>query len=66
MDKEVPIWEKYLLTIEEAGAYFHIGQGRLRAMVNENPSADWVLWCGSRALIKRKKFEAVVDRLSAV
>ena len=27
---EVPIWEKYTLTIEEAADYFRIGQKRLR------------------------------------
>ena len=26
MNKNVPIWEKYALTIREAAEYFHIGE----------------------------------------
>ena len=34
MKKEnVPIWQKYTLSIEEAAEYFRIGQGRLRELV---------------------------------
>ena len=28
----VPLWEKYLLTIEEAAVYFGIGENRLREL----------------------------------
>ena len=36
---EIPIWQKYTMTIEEAAAYFHIGRTRMRALVAENPYA---------------------------
>ena len=29
-DLSVPIWQKYTLTIEEAAAYFRIGEHKLR------------------------------------
>ena len=32
----IPVWEKYTLTIEEAAAYFRIGEHKLRNLVNEN------------------------------
>lgn len=63
---EIPVWEKYTLSIEEASAYFRIGENKLRRIISENPDADFVLWNGTRAQIKRKKFEEYVDKLSAI
>ena len=28
---EIPVWEKYTLTIEEASKYFRIGENKLRS-----------------------------------
>ena len=33
---DVPIWEKYTLTIEEASKYFRIGEKKLRKLAEEN------------------------------
>ncbi len=63
---DVPIWEKYTLSIEEAAKYFRIGEKKLRQLVEENPSANWVLMNGNRAQIKRKMFEKYVDALEVV
>ncbi len=63
---EIPYWKKYTLSIEEATAYFRIGEGKLRRLVQENQRADYLLWNGNRVQIKREKFEAFVDTLSAV
>lgn len=35
-DNEVPIWEKYTLTIAEAAQYFRIGENKLRKLAEEN------------------------------
>ena len=40
---DVPIWEKYTLTIEEASKYFRIGENKLRKLAEENPAAGWVI-----------------------
>lgn len=32
---DVPIWEKYTLTIEEASKYFHIGENKLRKLAEK-------------------------------
>ena len=44
--KEVPIWEKSNLTIEEAAAYFGIGIHKLRKMTDKDDCC-FVLWIGS-------------------
>ena len=39
----VPVWEKYSLTVEEAAAYFRIGENSIRDIIKENPEADFHL-----------------------
>lgn len=60
MKYEVPIWEKSNLTLEEASAYFNIGINRLRQLT-ENENCSFVLWCGSKRLIKRKKLDEYLE-----
>ena len=64
--QNVPLWEKYTLTVEEAAAYFRIGEHKLRRLINENKNADNLLWNGNRVQIKREKFEKFVDGLEAI
>ena len=66
MTKEIPIWAKYTLSIEEAAEYFRIGQKRLRQIVAENPDADFILMNGNRVQIKRKLFEQYIDVATTV
>ena len=63
---DVPIWEKYTLTIEEAAKYFRIGESKLRKLAEENPNAGWVLMNGNRIQIKRKKFEKIIDDIDII
>ena len=58
--KDIPVCEKYNLTIEEASAYFNIGKDRMREIVNENRN-ELVLVIGRKNLIKRKKMEDYLD-----
>ena len=51
--KEVPIWEKANLTLEEAAAYSGIGTGKLREITNEE-GCNFVLWVGTKRLIKQR------------
>lgn len=64
--KEIPLWQKYTLTVEEASRYFRIGQAKLRRIISENEDADFILWNGNRPQIKRKLFEEFVDQLNAI
>ncbi len=58
---EIPVNNKLCLTIEEAAAYSQIGEGRLRRYINAHKYADFILWVGSHARIKRKEFEKFVS-----
>lgn len=65
MKYEVPIWEKANLTIEEAAAYFGIGQNRLRAMT-EDENCKFVLYVGTKRLIKRRLFEQYLEQAYSI
>lgn len=62
----IPVWVKYTLSIEEAAAYFRVGEHKLRNLINQNPNADYLLCNGNRVQIKRVKFEHFVDSLDAI
>lgn len=59
--KEVPIWEKSNLTLEEAAAYSGIGVNKLRELSNEK-NCRFVLWVGSKRLIKRRLLDQYIER----
>ena len=61
MVKEVPIWEKSNLTVEEAAAYTGIGINKIREM-SEGDNCPFVLWVGKKRLIKRRKFDEYVEK----
>ena len=62
----IPVWVKYTLSVEEAAAYFRIGEHKLRNLINQNPNADYLLCNRNRVQIKRVKFERFVDSLEAI
>lgn len=62
---EIPLWEKMNLTIEEAAAYSNIGTGKIRGITLQE-SCPFVLWIGSRRLIKRKKFEEYIEKVFSI
>lgn len=55
-DSRVPLWERMNLTLEEAAAYTGIGTDKLRELSNRE-SCDFVLWVGTKRLLKRKQLE---------
>ncbi len=63
---EIPLWQKYTLSIEEASKYFRIGQTKLRRLIHKNEDADFILWNGNRPQIKRNQFEEFIDKLNAI
>ena len=60
--KEVPIWEKSNLTLEEAAAYSGIGINKLRTLT-DNEHCQFVLWVGSKRLIKRRKLDEYTEKM---
>ena len=63
MEKEmnlVPIYRKSNLTVEEAAVYSGIGQHKIRELAKRE-DATFVLYCGRKLLIKRKRFAQYID-----
>lgn len=65
MKQEVPICEKMLLTIKEAAMYSNIGINRIDSMLREE-GCPFVLFVGSKKLVKRREFEAYIAERFAV
>lgn len=53
---ELPLSEKYMLSINEAATYFGIGVKKMRRLAEENRGRLSV-YSGNRYLINRAKFE---------
>lgn len=62
----IPVWERYVLSITEASEYYHIGENKLRMIVDEHSEADFVIMNGNRILIKRKRFEEFLNNATVV
>ena len=60
MEKDVPIWQKSNLTLEEAAMYTGVGINRLRDLSNEK-ECPFVLWVGNKRLLKRRKLDEYLD-----
>ncbi len=61
----VPPWEKYALTVDEAAAYFGIGEKKIREL-SRGPDCRFVLWVGNKRLIKREQFEKYLSSAYSV
>lgn len=62
---EVPIWEKSNLTVDEAAVYFNIGKHRIKEL-SDDDDCPFVIWVGSKRLIKRKKFEEFLEGVFSI
>lgn len=58
--KSVPIWEKANLTLEEAAEYTGIGINKLRE-ISDDPNCDYVLWNGSKRMLKRERLARFLE-----
>lgn len=58
--KEVPIWRKTTLTVDEAALYTGIGKNKLRELLDD-PLCSFVLYIGRKKLIKRVEFEKFIS-----
>ena len=65
MKKEIPIWEKSNLTLEEAAAYSNIGTSKLREMT-DCKDCRFVLFVGSKRLIKRNLFDQYLENMYSI
>lgn len=61
----IPIWEKAILTIEEAAALFNIGEHKLRE-ITDSEDCTFVLWVGRKRLIKKKQFLDYIAKCNSI
>ena len=57
----VPIHLKMTLTIKEAAEYSNIGMNKIDTMLKQ-PNCPFVLFVGTRKLVKRREFEEYIRR----
>ena len=61
----VPIWEKSNLTVDEAASYSGIGRDKIKEISNDD-RCPFVLWVRTKRLIKRKQFDAFIDKMFSI
>lgn len=57
----MPFWLKMNLTKQEAAVYSNIGINRIEEML-KNPKCPFVLYVGTKKLVKRKEFEQYIAK----
>ena len=63
--KSVPLHCKPTLSIDEAVIYTGIGRAKLYELTNRE-DCPFVLWIGSRRMIKRRAFDEFIDNLLSI
>ena len=61
----LPIDRKMLLSIREAAEYSNIGINKIDELLNQ-PNCPFVLFVGTKKLVKRKAFEAYIEGKVAI
>ena len=56
---EVPIYHKLTLTIKEAAEYSNIGINKIESLLKQ-PNCPFMLYVGTRKLVKRREFEEFI------
>ena len=63
--EKVPINQKLTLTIREAAEYSNIGINKIESMLR-TPNCPFVLYVGSKKLVKRKEFENFLSKMNCI
>lgn len=64
--QDVPIHNKYALSINEAAAYFNIGRHRLRSFINDHNDCNCFFTVGNRTMIIRELFEDMIRDMPSI
>ena len=62
----VPIWEKALLTVDEASSYTNIGSARLRELAELHEASRLIVRVGTKCLFKRHLLEQYLESASTI
>ena len=63
--REVPIWERTLLTINEAADYSGVAVYRLRRIA-EKPGCNLIVWVGAKKMYKRRKLDEYLENAVSI
>ena len=63
---QIPVWEKYALTIKEAAEYYNVAETKLREFAMSNRTKPFVLKAGGRLLLTRKVCDAILDQNNVI
>ena len=61
----VPIHLKVALTLKETAEYSNIGINKIDYMLRQ-PNCPFVLYVGTKKLVKRKEFEAFISKIDSL
>lgn len=64
-ETNLPIDRKLLLTINEAAKYSNIGINKIDSMLR-SPECPFVLFVGTKKLVKRKEFEEFIHSITDI
>ena len=64
--QEIPVFEKYSLSVQEAASYYGIGIKKIYEIIHNNPNADFLLEIGVHYRIKRVLFERFLDEATTI
>ena len=64
-NQNIPVNEKYMLSINEAAQYFNIGVKKIRRLAEDNLGV-FAVYSGNRYLIIRCKFEEFLQKTSSI
>lgn len=62
---DIPVWERSSLTIDQAAVYCGVGKDKLRELT-DRPDCPFVLWIGSKRLVRRKKLDEYLDKAFSI
>ncbi len=62
---DIPLWEKALLTLEEAAALTGVGINKLR-ILSDSKDCDFVVWNGRKRLLKRTKLITYLEECYSI
>ena len=63
--QNVPIHLKMTLTVKEAAEYSNIGINKIDSMLR-SPNCPFVLYVGTKKLVKRREFEQFISQKIAI
>lgn len=64
--QQLPLNQRFTLTLKEASLYFHIGEKKLRQLANEHPEEKFLVFNGRKVLIIREQFEKFLCETSCI